>query len=136
MPAINSELQKTAEKRSVMDPRLGHVRGRVTDMDGHGLGHSRIWVRETGQNTLSDAQGSFVLINVLPAVYSLIAESEGYSQATLIDVPVFNGNNPGCNFILFPTYNRRRIVRGRQTVFVCEQNSISHFQDLQSPIAQ
>jgi hypothetical protein len=112
MGGTNTESQETAEKSSVMGPRMGHVRGRVRDIDGYGLGHSRIWVRETGQNTLSDAKGNFVLINMLPGVYSLIAESEGYCRSTLIDVTVESGDNPGHNFVMFPAYNGRRIAPG------------------------
>jgi hypothetical protein len=99
--------------RSGMNPRLGHLRGRVTDMDGYGLGHSRIWIRETGRNTYTDSQGNYVLINVLPGVYSLIAEGEGFSPSTLIDVPVESGDNPGNNFVMFPSYNRTRLGRAR-----------------------
>lgn len=112
MGGANSELPGTAEKRSVMDPRMGHVRGRVTDMDGYGLEHSRICVRETGQSTYTDAKGNFVLINVLPAVYSLMAESEGYSQSALSHVPIESGDNPDRNFVMFPAYKRRRIFQG------------------------
>ena len=110
---MNSEMQETAEKRSGMDPRFGHVRGRVMDMDGNGLGHSRIWVRETGMSTRTDSYGNFVLINVLPAIYSLVAESEGYSPSTMVDVPVESGDNPGHNFVMFPNYYRLRTGRRR-----------------------
>ena len=113
---INSEVQETAEKRSGMDPRLGHIRGRVMDMDGYGLGHSRIWVRETGRSTRTDSQGNFILINVIPAIYSLVAESEGYSPSTMVDVPIESGDNPGHNFVMFPNYNRMRIGRRRGAI--------------------
>lgn len=96
---------------SGMSPALGHIRGRVTDMDGYGLGQSRIWVRETGRCTYTDSKGNFVLINVVPAVYSLVAESEGYSPATMVDVPIEGGDNPGHNFVMFPNYNRMRFGR-------------------------
>jgi hypothetical protein len=110
---INSEMQEKAGKLSGMDPRLGHIRGRVTDMDGNGLGHSRIWVRETGRSTRTDSRGNFVLINVVPAIYSLVAESEGYTQSTIIDVPIESGDNAGNNFVMFRNYNRMRMGRRR-----------------------
>jgi hypothetical protein len=116
MEFVNADLRETAVKLSGMDPRLGHVRGTVMDMDGYGLGHSRIWVRETGRSTYTDAKGNFVLINVLPAVYSLVAESEGYSPSTMVDVPVESGDNPGHNFVMFPNYNRMRYGRRRGAV--------------------
>jgi protocatechuate 3,4-dioxygenase beta subunit len=110
---MNSELQETAEKHFGMDPQRGHVRGRVVDMDGNGLGHSRIWVRETGLSTRTDEKGNYALVNVLPAIYSLVAESEGYSPSTIVDIPVEKGDNPGYNFVMFPNYNRQRIGRRR-----------------------
>jgi Carboxypeptidase regulatory-like domain len=113
MNFVSSDVRETAEKLSGMSPRLGHVRGKVTDMDGNGLGHSRIWVRETGRSTRTDSHGNFILINVVPAIYSLVAESEGYTQATLIDVPIESGDNPGHNFVMFPCYNRMRTGRRR-----------------------
>ena len=111
---LNSDYEDRMDAaKSGIDPRLGHVRGRVTDVAGYGLGHSRIWVRETGQNTYTDPEGNYVLINVLPAIYSLVAESEGYSPSTIIDVPVESGDNPANNFVMFPSYNRTRIGRAR-----------------------
>jgi hypothetical protein len=106
MRYFNSE-DATGEGKSGMDPQLGHVRGRVTDMDGYGIRHSRVWIRETGRGTYTDRDGNFVIINIVPALYTLIAESEGFSQSTLIDVPVESGDNPGRNFVMFPNYNHR-----------------------------
>jgi hypothetical protein len=101
------------EGKSGMDPQLGHVRGKVLDMDGYGIRRGRVWIRETGRSTYTDRDGNFVIINVVPALYTLIAESEGYSQSTLIDVPVESGDNPGRNFVMFPTYTRARSGRPR-----------------------
>jgi hypothetical protein len=100
-------------RRQRMDPNLGHVRGKVLDMDGNAIRHSRVWIRETGQCTYSDDHGNFVLINVAPAVYSLIAESEGYSQSVSADIPVEGGDNPGHLFVMCPQYARSRIDRRR-----------------------
>jgi Carboxypeptidase regulatory-like domain len=120
MNFVNADAQETVVRLSGMDARLGHVRGRVTDMDGYGLGHSRIWVRETGRSTYTDSKGNFVLINVLPAIYSLVAESEGYSASTMVDVPVESGDNPGHNFVMFPNYNRMRFGRRRGALAFAE----------------
>jgi|GEM_PF-2848416 hypothetical protein len=91
---------------SKMDPRFGHVRGRVLDITGAGLQNSRVWIRETGRCTYTDASGNFVLINVPPAVYSLVAESEGCSQSVYADVPIEAGDNPGHVFVMIPHYVR------------------------------
>jgi hypothetical protein len=42
---------------------------------------------------------------IIPAIYSLVAESEGYSPSTLVDVPIESGDNPGNNFVMFQTCN-------------------------------
>jgi Carboxypeptidase regulatory-like domain len=99
--------------KSGMNPRLGHIRGRVLDMDGIGIRHSRVWIRENGRFTYTDENGNFVLINVVPALYSLIAESEGYSQAIFTDAPVESGDNPGYVFVMHPRYSRFRVERRR-----------------------
>ncbi len=112
MVYFNFEADSLARKRG-MDPRLGHVRGKVLDMDGGPIRHCRVWIRETGHCTYSDDCGDFVLINVVPAVYSLIAESEGYSQSVSADVPVEGGDNPGHLFVMYPQYTRARIDRRR-----------------------
>ena len=94
--------------RRCMDPCLGHVRGRVVDLDGRGILNGRVWIRETGRSTYTDESGNFVLVNVPPAVYSLVAESEGYAQAVITDVPVEIGDNPGNLFVMYPQYSRSR----------------------------
>ena len=105
------------EGKSGMDPQLGHVRGKVFDMDDNGISHSRIWIRETGRSTYTDRQGNFVMINIVPAIYTLIAESEGFSQSVMPDMPVIVGDNPGFLFLMCPHYsrhyNRSRIGRRR-----------------------
>ena len=105
---FDSEL---AGGRSGMDPRLGHLRGKVLDITGNSLENCRVWIRETGRCTYTDGCGNFVLINVPPAVYSLIAESEGYSQSVHTDVPVEPGDNPGHVFFMLPQYSRSKMER-------------------------
>jgi hypothetical protein len=57
------------------------------------------------------------MTNIVPALYMLIADCEGYSQATQVDVHVEAGDNPGINFVMLPSYyqsyNRSRIARRR-----------------------
>lgn len=105
------------EGTSGMDPQLGHVRGKVTDLDGYGLGRSMVWIRETGQCTYTDSEGNFTMTNIVPAQYMLIADCESYSQTTQVDVRVEAGDNPGINFVMPPSYchgyNRSRIARRR-----------------------
>jgi hypothetical protein len=109
----NVDIHEMTLKLSGMNPVLGHIRGRVTDIDGYGISHGRIWIRETGRCTYTDSRGNYVLINVPPAICTLIAESEGYSQSTLVDIHVESGDNPGNNFIMFTKCNRLRPGRRR-----------------------
>ncbi len=103
---IESEFSEIKIVPSGLNPMLGHIRGKVTDIDGKGLKHSRIWIRETGRSTYTDNYGNFVLINVVPAIYTLIAENEGYTQAVLTDISVESGDNPGNRFIMHPKYSK------------------------------
>jgi len=84
---------------------LGHVRGRVTDMNGFGIKHCRVWIRETGRSTYTDANGSFVLINIVPAIYTFIAECEEYPQSVLTDISIEGGDNPGHLFLMYSRNN-------------------------------
>jgi hypothetical protein len=72
-----------------------------------------VWIRETGRCAYTDENGNFVLINVPPAVYSLIAESEGHAQSVFTDVPVEAGDNPGHIFVMYPQCARSRVERRR-----------------------
>ncbi len=110
---MNSLIPNARSQTSGMNPTLGHIRGRVVDMDGSAIGHSRVWIRETGRGTYSDDCGNFVIINVPPAMYSLVSECQGYSQSVLTDVPIENGDNPGHVFVMYPHYVRSRMERKR-----------------------
>jgi hypothetical protein len=108
---IGNDMPDIRDLNTMLDSSLGHVRGRVIDMDGHGIANSRIWIRETGRSTYTDLHGNFILINLVPALYSVIAESEGYTQSLSVDIPVECGDNPGQLFMLYPVYNRVRLGR-------------------------
>lgn len=118
MENINYESLVVGQGFSRMNNVLGHIRGKVTDIDGYGLKNSRIWVRETGLCAMSDACGNYVLINNKPGIYSLVAECQGYSRSEFVDAIVEQGDNPGFNFVMFQTYNRLRQGRRRGSL-VC-----------------
>lgn len=83
-----------------LDHTMGHIRGKVIDIDGDAIEGSKIWIRETGQSTYSDRNGNFVLINIPPALYTVVIEHEGYSLSVMPDLPIFLGDNPGHLFVL------------------------------------
>jgi hypothetical protein len=79
---------------------MGHVRGKVVDNNGNPLEGSKIWIRETEHSTYSDRDGNFVLINITPALYTVVIEREGFSLSVTPDLPIFLGDNPGQLFVL------------------------------------
>ena len=83
-----------------LDHTMGHIRGKVIDIDGKEIEGSKIWIRETGHSTYSDRYGNFVLINIPPALYTVVIEHEGYSLSVTPDLPVLLGDNPGHLFAL------------------------------------
>ena len=83
-----------------LDHTMGHIRGKITDINGKEIEGSKIWIRETGQSTYSDKYGNFVLINIPPALYTVVIEHEGYSLSIMPDLPIFIGDNPGHLFVL------------------------------------
>lgn len=83
-----------------LDHTMGHIRGKVTDLNGKEIEGSKIWIRETGQSTYSDKYGNFVMVNIPPALYTLVIEREGYSLSVTPDLPILLGDNPGHLFVL------------------------------------
>ena len=91
-----------------LDHTLGHIRGKIVDIDGYAISGARVWLRETGQDAYADAEGNFIVINITPGLYTLIVECEGYSLCVSPDVPVEVGDNPGLRFVMhsFPVPQR------------------------------
>jgi hypothetical protein len=79
---------------------LGHIRGKVVDIDGCGVGGCKMWIRENGQSAYSDAFGNFSMINIRPGLYTIIIECEGFSPFVIADLPVEPGDNPGHLFTI------------------------------------
>jgi len=65
---------------------LGHIRGKVVDIDGCGVGGCKMWIRENGQSAYSDAFGNFSMINIRPGLYTIIIECEVF---LLLSLPIF-----------------------------------------------
>ncbi|HAJ78195.1 MAG TPA: hypothetical protein DCO75_00355 [Fibrobacteres bacterium] len=83
-----------------LDHTMGHIRGKIIDINGKTIEGSKILIRETGQSIYSDNQGNFVLINIPPALYTVAIEHEGYALSVMPDLPVLIGDNPGHIFVL------------------------------------
>lgn len=87
--------------QSRLDHTMGHIRGKIIDINGKEIEGSKICIRETGQSVYSDAYGNFVLINIPPALYTVVVEHEQYSLSVTPDLPIFIGDNPGHFFTLY-----------------------------------
>lgn len=83
-----------------LDHTMGHIRGKVIDINGKEIEGSKIWIRETGQSTYSDKYGNFVMINIAPSLYTVVIEREGYSLSLTPDLPILLGDNPGHLFVM------------------------------------
>jgi hypothetical protein len=91
---------------------LGHIRGRVADIDGCDIGGCKVWIRENGRSAYSDGSGNFTMINIKPALYTLVVECEGFSPFVIADLPIEPGDNPGHVFTihsLVPVGKSRRL---------------------------
>jgi hypothetical protein len=114
MKQFDVELMEQVQKTNTMDPLAGHIRGQVIDLDGDGVRNTRVSIHELDRFAYTDDKGNFSLINLPPALYTLIAESEGlYSRAIMPDVAVERGDNPGYTIIMCPQYMRMRPGRRR-----------------------
>ena len=85
-----------------LDHTMGHIRGKVIDIDGRTVEGAKLWIRETGQNTYSDKNGNFVIINIPPALYTVVVECEGYALSVMPDLPIGIGDNAGFRFVVNP----------------------------------
>jgi hypothetical protein len=85
-----------------LDHTMGHLRGKTLDIDDKTIQGCKIWIRETGHSAYSDENGNFILINIFPAIYTLIVEHEGFSPCIAPDVPIGLGDNPGFRFTMIP----------------------------------
>jgi hypothetical protein len=79
---------------------LGHIRGRVIDMDDVGISGCVIFIQETNQVSATDKNGNFVMINIAPAVYTIAVECKGYFPAIFRKVIILPGDNPGFEFVM------------------------------------
>jgi hypothetical protein len=100
MPAIMTQFQ-CKDILNRLDHTMGHIRGKIVDINGKAIEGSKILIRESGHRTFSDKQGNFIAINIPPALYTICVEHEGYAPSVTPDLPVFLGDNPGHLFSLY-----------------------------------
>ena len=98
---METTVSRNDQNFSRLDHTMGHIRGKITDINGKEIEGGRVFVRETGHTTYSDKYGNFVLINIPPSLYTLAIEHEEFSLSVTPDFPVLLGDNPGHLFVLY-----------------------------------
>jgi len=70
--------------RAWAQTETGQISGTVLDQQGNGVPNAKITIRNLGTSALretnSDDQGAFIVTNLLPATYAVVAEAQGFSK--------------------------------------------------------
>src|SRR5260370_397861 len=70
--------------RAWAQTETGQISGTVLDEQGNGVPRAKITIRNLGTSALreanSDDQGAFIVTNLLPATYAVMAEAPGFSN--------------------------------------------------------
>ncbi len=98
----NQIIGPTHDPVPTLNGAMGHIRGKVVDCNGKVLPGCRIWLRETGQHAYSDNKGDFIMINIQPAIHTIVVEHKRYSPSIFPDVRIEAGDNPGFRFVMHP----------------------------------
>ncbi|MEE9553100.1 MAG: carboxypeptidase regulatory-like domain-containing protein, partial [candidate division Zixibacteria bacterium] len=67
---------------------VGKITGVVTDEKGEGIPGVSVRIEDTNMGAAASFDGSFVIQNVLPGTYNLVAQSIGYNKMTIQEVKV------------------------------------------------
>jgi hypothetical protein len=81
---------------------MGHLRGKSVTTAGKPLAGCSVSIQETGDSVQSDDNGDFVMINLKPASYTLLAKRPGYYRCVLHGVRIREGDNPGLRMLMHP----------------------------------
>ena len=78
----------------------GSIKGKVVDENGVGISGVTVQIEETTMGAAASFDGSFIILNVPPGTYTLIASSIGYSRMTIDSVVVVADSMTEINFQL------------------------------------
>lgn len=67
---------------------VGKIIGTVTDEKGEGIPGATIQIEDTNMGAAASFDGSYVILNVQPGTYSLLARSMGFNKMTVKEVKV------------------------------------------------
>ncbi len=78
----------------------GKITGVVIDENGEGIPGVSVRIENTNMGAAASFDGSFVILNVTPGTYSLVAQSIGYNKMTVQEVKVQSDITTEVNFQL------------------------------------
>jgi|GEM_PF-918079 len=82
---------------------VGKLTGRVTDQKGEALPGVNVVISGTNRGAVTDAQGSYLILNVEPGVYQVEASMVGYHRSAQKEVKVVVDYTTTVNFKLVET---------------------------------
>lgn len=87
-----------SEQSNILDSSRGHIRGRVIDDFNAGVENARVKIENSDSYAFTDSRGCYVIINVKPGIYTIVAEHTRYSAGGNELVHVKAGDNPDIDF--------------------------------------
>ncbi len=98
--------------------KTGRIQGIVTDKNGEGIPGASVRIDSTTLGAASNFEGLYVILNVPPGTYRLIAQSIGYNKMTVEDVKVVADSTTTIDFTLVSSAVRTQdvIVTSRRPV--------------------
>jgi hypothetical protein len=88
----------------------GVIFGRVVDEFGDPVGNAEVRIAETGQETVTNRHGFYVLSPVLPGVYTVVVEDEAYELADRSAIEVRVGLKTDVSVELIRRYQREPVT--------------------------
>lgn len=79
---------------------VGKITGVITDENGEGIPGVSVRIEDTNMGAAASFDGSYVILNVTPGTYTLIAQSIGYNKMTVQEVKVQSDITTEVNFQL------------------------------------
>ena len=92
IPLILISLMSFFPGKAKAQTETGQISGTVLDQQNNTVPNARITVRNVGtgalRETASDDHGAFIVTNLLPARYSVLAEAQGFAKLEQqVDLP-------------------------------------------------
>ncbi len=95
----------------------GKIAGRILDQaTNESLIGVNIVLEETGQGTVSDADGNYIIVNVRPGAYTLVFSYVGYQTQKITDVRVSTGQTTRYNLNM-----QEQVLEGEEIIVQAER---------------